>query len=133
MLYCLDSNIVIEIYRGMNREIGEKLKNLQEQNVRISINAIIAAELFKGAYLTPEKKEALAFVEKFTPSVELLEFTEQAARVYGQQFAELKKIGKQTQDFDLMIASICIANNAILVTRNENHFANIKELKFVVW
>jgi predicted nucleic acid-binding protein len=129
----LDSNVVIEIYRGETKEIAEKLKDLQEQNVTITINSIILAELFKGAYLVPEKKEALAFIEEFVPSVEILAFTEQATRVYGQQYALLKRLGKRTQEFDLMIASICMAHNAILVTRNHKDFTNIKELKFVVW
>ena len=133
MLYCLDTNVVIEIYRGENKEIGEKLKSLQEQNVKITTNPLILAELFKGAYIVPEKKEALIFIEEFLPSVDVLSFTEQAARIYGQQFAILQKLGKQTQEFDLMIASICIAHNAILITRNHKDFANIKDLKMVAW
>ncbi len=133
MLYCLDTNIIVDIYRGEDREVGEKLKALQEQNVKISISPIILAELFKGAYIVPEKKEALVFIEEFLSSVDFLSFTEQVARVYGQQFAILQKIGKQTQEFDLMIAAICIAHNAILVTRNRKDFANIKDLKMVAW
>jgi len=56
-----------------------------------------------------------------------------AARVYGIKYSELKKTGKLTQDFDLMIASICIANNKVLVTNTKKHFENIKGLKIAEW
>ena len=37
------------------------------------------------------------------------------------------------EDFDLMIASICLANDLILITNNTKHFDRIKELKIENW
>jgi tRNA(fMet)-specific endonuclease VapC len=134
MLYCIDSNLVIDIYRGDGKELIGKIRALQEQQVQICINPIIVSELFKGAYLTPYRKEqAVMFVEEFISDFKILSFTKEAARLYGEKFAELKKQGKQTQDFDLIVATICMTHNAILITRNPKHFKNIKGLKYVVW
>ena len=61
----------------------------------------------------------------------VLEFNELSCKLFGQRYAELAKIGKQTQEFDLMIASNAMAHNAALVTMNEKDFANIRGLRIV--
>lgn len=132
MLYCLDTNIIIDFFRK-DIEILQKMKDLDEKQVTIATNPIVLCELFRGVHLAQDQKSASELLEKFLKSIGSIEFTEAAARIYGQQYAKLKKIGKQTQEFDLMIASICIAHNAILVTRNHKDFANIKDLKIVAW
>jgi predicted nucleic acid-binding protein len=42
-------------------------------------------------------------------------------------------MGKQTQEFDLMIASIAKENNLIVITRNKKHFEDIPDLKVEEW
>lgn len=132
MLYCLDTNIIVDFFRKDNATL-EKMKDIEEKQITISSNPIVLCELFRGVHLAQEQKNALELLENFLKSIAILEFTEEGARIYGKLYAELKKAGKQTQEFDLMIASICIAHNAILVTRNHKDFRNIKELKFIVW
>jgi tRNA(fMet)-specific endonuclease VapC len=41
----------------------------------------------------------------------------------------LKKQGKLINDADILIASIVKANNAVLVTNNEEHFSRVKDRK----
>jgi len=132
MLYCLDTNVVISFFRK-DIETLQKMKELGQKQVTIAINPIVLCELFRGVHLAQEQKNASELLERFLKSVAIMEFTEEAARTYGKLYAELKKSGKQTQEFDLIIASICIAHNAILVTRNNKDFANINDLKFQVW
>jgi predicted nucleic acid-binding protein len=43
--------------------------------------------------------------------------------------ATLKKRGKLINDADILIASIVKANNAVLVTNNDEHFSRIEGLK----
>ena len=132
MLYCLDTNIVIEIFRK-NIEIAEKIKELEAQQVTMSLNPVVLCELFRGVYLAKNQTASLEQMQEFVAAIEIVELSKNAAEIYGKKYAELQKQGKQTQEFDLMIASICIAHNAILVTRNNKDFANIKDLKYVVW
>lgn len=132
MFYCLDTNIVIDFFRN-DSAITKKMQELEEQQVHFCIAPIALCELWQGAYLAPKQKNPTELIETFLKSIEILEFTGYACRFFGQKYAELQKHGKQTQESDLMIASICIAHNAILVTRNHKDFMNIKELKFVVW
>jgi tRNA(fMet)-specific endonuclease VapC len=132
MQYCLDTNIAVDFFRN-DSCIVQRMQELEEQNVRFVITPITLSELWRGAYLAPRSEAPIKLVEDLLQRVELLGFTGEACKVYGERFAELKKKGKQTQDFDLMIASISIAHNMVLVTRNEKDFKNIKGLKYVVW
>ena len=132
MLYCLDTNIIVDLFQN-EKEIVQKMSELEQQQVSIAVTPIILCELYKGAYLGSRQKERLDLVEAILERARILEFTNHASRVFGQTYAELQKQGKQTQEADLMIAAICIAHNAILVTRNHKDFANIKDLKMVAW
>ena len=132
MLYCLDTNIVIEIFRK-NIEIAEKIKELEAQQVTMSLSPVVLCELFRGVYLAKNKTASLEQMQEFVAAIDIVEFSKNAAEIYGKKYAELQKHGKQTQEFDLMIASICIAHNAILITRNGKDFKHIKDLKYVVW
>ncbi len=132
MFYCLDTNIIIDFFYN-EKEVVERIQELEQQQVQITITPINLCELYRGAYLAPRPKQALERIASFLERVKILEFTEDAALFYGLKYAELKMKGKQTQEFDLLIASVTLAHNAILVTRNHKDFTNIKELKFVVW
>lgn len=126
-MYCLDTNVIIDLFHGDER-IRSKIEELRER-YSFSITPIVLSELFKGAFLAKNKKEALKLVEEFAHSVEFLDFNERSCRIFGENYAELKRTGKQTQEADLMIASIAVAHNNILVTRNPKDFINIKSLK----
>jgi len=62
-----------------------------------------------------------------------LEASYEAARLGGEIYAALKKQGKLINDADILIASIVMANNAVLVTNNEEHFSRVKGLKIENW
>ncbi len=132
MQYCLDTNIIIEIIRN-NSDLIKKMQELEAQQVAISTTHITVCELYKGVFLAERQKESHLLIQEFLKNIEIIEFTENACRIFGEQYAQLKVLGKQTQEFDLMIASICIAHNTILITKNHKDFANIKDLKLVAW
>ncbi len=124
-MYCIDTSVIIDIFRG-DENLKEQLAELMHDPVYIS--PIVLAELFKGAYLASRPQEALALVEEFLHSVELLPFDERACNIFGKCYAELQKKGEQTQELDLMIASVALAHNAHLVTRNIKDFIKIPGL-----
>ena len=61
----------------------------------------------------------------------IVPFDEAAAKQLGRlsQVDRLKKIGRA----DLLIASVTLANDATLVTRNLKHFRQVPNLKAVNW
>ena len=53
--------------------------------------------------------------------------------LFGKEWNRLLKIGKTTQIFDLLIASVAVINNLTLITRNRKHYENISNLKIEEW
>lgn len=129
-MYCLDTSIIINFLRGDNFIIG-KVKELTEIG-DIYITPITLCELFKGIYLSSKSKQELEILDSFISSVFLLDFDKESCKEFGKEHAILKKIGKVTNEFDLMIACIAKKNNLILVTQDKKHFKDMG-VKVEVW
>lgn len=127
-MYCLDTNILIDLIRG-DKVISENINNLDGS---IFINPITQCELFKGVYLSSKKDEQLDIVEKLIESFEILEFNLDICKEFGKEYSRLSKLGKQIPEFDLIIACFAKVNNLILVTRDKKHFENTG-IKIEVW
>ena len=130
MSYCLDTNIVIDYLRG-NEEILNKIKNIPNQD--FCITTMTLCELYKGAYLSSDIEENLTIIEEFIDNTEIINLKKESCKTFGYEYEILKKKGKKTEEFDLLIASICIEHNKTLVTRNKKHFENINQLKLEIW
>ncbi len=132
MLYCLDTNIIIDFFRK-DLLIKSNIEDSIKKQISLCVTTITLAELFKGAYNSQKQEESLTLIYDFIGRVDLIDFNIDACRLFGQKHAELAKQGKQTQQPDLMIASIVLAHNATLVTRNYKDFINIQDLKLLIW
>ncbi len=130
MRICLDTNIIVDILRG-NPETKEKINQLHLE--KFYTTSIIISELYKGAYGTNNIEKAISEVEDILQSLEVLPFNQEASKLYGRMYQKLKKQGKLTNEFDLLIACISMANNATLITKNPKDFRNMKELKIIAW
>ncbi len=62
-------------------------------------------------------------------NINVVDFNPESANCYAQLLRQKIRIGTQ----DLRIASIAIANNAILVTRNQRDFSRVPGLQFEDW
>jgi tRNA(fMet)-specific endonuclease VapC len=61
--------------------------------------------------------------------INVMDFSQEAASRYAELLRQKIRIGTQ----DLRIASIVIANNGILVTRNQKDFSRVPGLTFEDW
>lgn len=132
MLYCLDTNIIIDFFKK-DLLIKSNIEDSIKKQTSLCITIITLAELFKLAYNSQKQEESLTLIYDFIGRVDLIDFNIDACRLFGQKHAELAKLGKQTQQPDLMVASIVLAHNATLVTRNPKDFINIQDLKLLTW
>ena len=126
--YILDSDILIYFLKG-KEDIIQKVISLPKNDLYITI--INYTELLYGIYnsnkISQNKEKILPFLENF----KILQFDKKSSEVFAKLKAKLKKQGNIIADMDLMIASIAIANKAILFTNNIKHFERIKELKIL--
>ncbi len=129
-MYCFDTNIIVNYLRG-DKETISKINEITE-GYEIFITPLTLCELFRGAYLSGDSEIKVKLIKEFTDSFILLEFNEKVCIEYGKEYAKLSKLGKITENIDLMIACFAKVNNLILVTRNKKHFENIG-IKIEVW
>jgi len=130
LIYCLDTDILIEYFRG-SQSIKRRIENLADED-RVGLIWLTFYEFFKGIFVSGKLDEE-KFLQNMAETCIILETSFEAARIGGQIYAALKKQGKLINDADIMIASIVKAHDAVLVTNNEEHFSRIQGLQIENW
>lgn len=126
MSYLLDTDICI--YWLRNRQaVRERVSEVGWN--QISICVITVAELYYGAYNSNRVTENLARAEFFIQNLPVLPLNDTALRRFGELKAELRRTGQPIADFDLLIASVALAENCVLVTNNTRHYNRITGLQ----
>ncbi len=126
----LDSDFLIAILRGReeDKEITEKLET--ETIVITSINVF---EIYFGIFKSKQVEENTKLVSSLVSVYDVIPFNTDAAKIAGRLYADLQKQGEDIGIRDVMIAAICLINNAVLITRNVQHYSRIKGLKVEEW
>ncbi len=124
-MYCLDTNIIIDLLQG-NEEIINKLKAIESED--LFVTPITLFELFKVS----DNEEEYNIIENLVSQFSILDFNIEVGKTFGRMFIKLKKIGKMIPEEDLMIASFVKYNNIIFLTRDKKHFENTG-IKIEVW
>lgn len=130
MIFCLDTDILIEYFRG-SEKIKDRIKNLSNDD-SIALTWLSFYEFFKGIYLGG-KLEEKEFLQRLLDTCLILEASYESAKIGGETYASLKKKGQLINDADILIASIVKAHTATLVTNNISHFSRIEGLKVENW
>jgi predicted nucleic acid-binding protein len=123
MPYLVDSDVLIDVYRG-NVRAREYVDALPEA---WGLSQVSALELIVGA----RNKEELARTDKFLSDYVVLPLQ---AAIGLRAYELLKKYAKShgLHVFDSLIAATALDENLILVTRNRKHFAMIEGLSLDV-
>jgi predicted nucleic acid-binding protein len=130
LIYCLDTDILIEHFRG-NEGIKEKIESLKAGD-RLALVWLTVYEFFKGIFVSGKLGEE-KFLQELVETCFILEPSYEAAKIGGEIYARLRKEGKLINDADIFIASIVKAHDAVLVTNNEDHFSRIEGLEIENW
>ncbi|MEH1949124.1 MAG: type II toxin-antitoxin system VapC family toxin [Nostoc sp.] len=130
MNYLLDTDTCIYWLNG-RQPVRDKLLAVGWDEVCICV--ITAAELYYGAYNSNRVSENLSNAEEFIQNLPVLPLTDPALRKYGELKAELRRIGQTIAEFDLLIASVAVAENYTLVTNNTRHYSRISNLQLENW
>lgn len=130
-MYLFDTNICIHILNHRDRELLKKLKGFNPRD--ISLCSIVKAELLFGARNSQKVNHNLSLLESFFAQFQSFDFNDQAANYYGIIRTLLTQSGKLIGPNDLIIASIALANDLTLITRNMREFARVPGLKCQTW
>jgi tRNA(fMet)-specific endonuclease VapC len=122
-MYCFDTNVVIEIFRG-NSEIRKKVEKINDEGSEIFITPITLCELYKGVYSFHNVEKGLNDLSNFISSFNVLDFNSDSCKEFGKMYSELKKSNGMIPEPDLMILSIAKTNGLIFVTMDKKHFSD---------
>lgn len=130
MKYLLDTNICVYLLNG-NIVLKNKIAQVGLSSIVVS-NATLS-ELYFGAYNSTKVAENLQRIALFKKNLGILSDSEESAMLFGRIKTDLKLKGCMIEDFDILIASIAIANRCIIVTNNDKHFSRIEGLSLENW
>ena len=128
-LYLLDTNIISELTKEVqNQNVVKKIFETQKIS---ALSSVTWAEALYGIKRLADgkRKDNLSdlYINTVQSMYEFLDFDIHAASIYSDIKSRLEEIGKIPAELDLQIASVAIANNLILVTRNIQDFVYIKD------
>ncbi|MHA1646305.1 MAG: type II toxin-antitoxin system VapC family toxin [Promethearchaeota archaeon] len=133
----IDSDLAISFLSRRKNKVNQKAKQIMqdlfENHKEIKITIFNQAELLRGAYISSKVALNIRILEEFLQRFTIIPFTNVMVSTYAKIYAELQIQGKKIGDFDELIASIVIANEDVLYTRNIKHFDKIKLLKIINW
>jgi len=121
--YLLDSNVIIDVFRGDAKTIG-RMQGIEE----IYVPAIVIGELYYGAHKSNQIQRRIAEVEQLQTMVTVLEVNATTAQLYGKIKAQLYTQGSPIPENDLWIAAIATEHAMILITRDA-HFEHVEGIK----
>ncbi len=133
MLYLLDTNAVIALLNDRDSRTSKRARSHKPADVGIS--AIVAHELFYGAFKSRRTEANVALIDEL--QFEVVEFDKEDARQAGEIRAALATlgtpIGTPIGPYDVLIAGQAKSRDLILVSRNTNEFGRILGLRVENW
>ncbi len=137
-MYILDTDTLTHLHKG-NENVKRNLASASDYDFAITI--VTKVEILRGRIdflLKAADGDQLTRAQRFLLETEnlleqlpVVEFDAMAAKKFDELRVSTKfrKIGRS----DLLIASLCLTNNAVLVTRNVKHFRKFPDLTVVNW
>ncbi len=127
--YLLDANAIIVLLNDTTSNAARRVR--REQPNDVAIPAIVAHELFYGAFKSRRAAQNVALIDALQFVV--LEFDKEDARQAGAIRALLASKGTPIGPYDVLIAGQAVARNLILVTHNTQEFGRVPGLRFEDW
>jgi toxin FitB len=130
--YLLDTNIISNVTKPSPSE--QLVSWMQEQaDEDLFISSLTVAEVYRGVLEKPAGRKQRELERWFAGperpqalfSGRVLPFDEQAGLVWARLMAEGTTSGRPRSALDMMIAATAEANDCVVVTDNEQHFAGL--------
>ena len=131
MNYLLDTNICIALLKGTDPVLAKNIASHQPHD--FALCSVVKAELIFGARNSQKVEANLTLLHHFFDSFTSLPFDDSSAEHYGVIRTTLSRQGTPIGANDLLIASIALAHNLAVITRNRNEFLRVPALRVEMW
>ncbi len=133
-MFCLDTNIAIEIMNRRAHRLAERLRAEKALGTRLVLPAVALFEMRYGAAKSDFPARNHARIDSFLLAVpEVAAFEMQDAEEAGVIRAELEMRGKSIGWYDYLIAAQARRRGAALVTLNRREFERVPGLMVTDW
>jgi tRNA(fMet)-specific endonuclease VapC len=131
--YMLDTNACIHVITGRVASVRERLQAIPPE--QIGISAVVVAELQFGINLAaPTRRETnQQALDRFLEMVAVEDWPAEAAALYGEQRAALRRLGQPIGANDLLIGCHALHRQRVLVTQNQREFERLQGLSVEDW
>ncbi len=129
-MYALDSNSVIDVFRGRGG-VGRRL--LETPPSQLALPAIALYELEVGIARASASARRRSELEEFLAPVLILPFGENEAKVAAKIRTDLERAGTPIGPLDTLIAATALHHGATLVTHNVGEFSRVPGLAVEDW
>jgi tRNA(fMet)-specific endonuclease VapC len=99
----------------------------------IGISSITVAELEYGVYKSQQQEKNRSALMQFLIPLEIIEFDQAAATVYGEIRSDLESRGLVIGAMDMLIAAHALSLSVTLVSNNVREFSRIDNLSLENW
>lgn len=130
-MYILDTDICSYLMKRTQTALIERVKAFAPRDLKVSV--ITLFELEYGILRSNRRDSLRRVVRAFLENVELLAWTDSAAREAGAIRAELAAAGSPIGAYDLQIAGHARSLDATLVTNNLREFSRVSGLRLADW
>ena len=129
MRFLLDTNAVIALLNDATSKAAKRAR--RESPSDIAISAVVAHELFYGAFKSARAAENVGVVDAL--QFEVIALDKEDARQAGQLRAALALEGTPIGPYDVLIAGQALAREMTLVTHNTKEFGRVPGLRVEDW
>ena len=131
MQYLLDTNICIYLIKQKPEKVIARFQTLSISDIGIS--SITVAELEYGVYKSQQQEKNKNALMQFLLPLEIIEFSQDAAVIYGYMRSDLESKGLVIGPMDMLIAAHAMSLDITLVTNNIREFSRIPKLSLENW
>jgi tRNA(fMet)-specific endonuclease VapC len=131
MKYLLDTNICVALIRQKPKDLIKQITSYKPGDIGIS--TITIAELIHGAQKSTRKEQNMTALDQFLLPLEIADFDQSAAVVYGHIRTYLENKGTPIGSMDMLIAAHALSLDVALVTNNTREFKSVPSLKIEDW
>ena len=129
-MVCLDTDFLIAYMKGDTAAV-KKLREVHEGGMASANTTVINAfELYKGAFGSTKQNE-VSKVGRLLDIFNILHLDHDVSKMAGEIYSKLRT--NPIEEADVLIASIALANNQTLITRNIRHFKRVPDLAVESW
>ncbi len=129
--HLFDTNAVIVLRTRKSDALVKRVLDSEEGSIGFS--AIVAHELYFGAYKGTKVSSNLETLRLLMADFPLIGFDQEDARTSGEIRAMLAAKGKSIGPYDVLIAGQAKARNLVLVTNNVSEFERVDGLRMEDW